>query len=257
MPTETEQAEPPNNDLQLLYRDEQLAVVNKPAGLLAHRSRLAADAVEFLDDRLRRQLGCRVHLVHRLDRATSGVLLLAFDPVTAAALGEQFMDRRVEKTYLAVVRGHLDDSGEIDHPLDAPGKPEPKVATTRWRRLAGIELPLALGRYDSVRYSLLEMQPLTGRYRQLRRHLKHISHHLVGDTSHGEGRHNRLFRVEFGVHRMLLHAWRLRFGHPTGGHMVEVSAPLDEPWQRLLQRFGWLAALHEAEAHAGRYNHAP
>lgn len=229
--------------LQLVHRDDHLAVVNKPAGLLAHRSGMAAYETDFLLDRLREQLGRRCHLIHRLDRATSGALLIAFDATMARQLGEQFMSREVSKTYLAVARGHLDDSGCIDHPLDAPGKPQPKPALTHYRRLASIELPIALGRYESVRYSLLALQPETGRYRQLRRHLKHISHHLVGDTSHGEGRHNRLFRVEFGVHRMLLHAWRLSFQHPALGTRMDIAAPLDTEWQRILHRFEWETAL--------------
>ena len=239
----SELGDPAAAALKLVYQDEHLAVVDKPAGLLAHRSGLAAYETDFLLDRLRDQLGRRCHLIHRLDRATSGALLIAFDATMARQLGEQFMSREVGKTYLAIARGHLDDSGSIDHPLDAPGKPQPKPALTHYRRLASIELPIALGRYDSVRYSLLALQPETGRYRQLRRHLKHISHHLIGDTSHGEGRHNRLFRIEFGVHRMLLHAWRLSFQHPALGTPLDISAPLDADWQKLMQRFGWETAL--------------
>lgn len=236
--------------LEVCYLDDHLAVVNKPAGLLAHRSGLAAYETEFLLDRLREQLGRRCHLIHRLDRATSGALLVAFEPTIARLLGEQFMSRAVSKTYLAIARGHVDDQGCIDHPLDAPGKPHAKAAITHYRRLASIELPIALGRYDSVRYSLLALQPETGRYRQLRRHLKHISHHLIGDTSHGEGRHNRLFRIEFGVHRMLLHAWRLRFEHPVLATAMTIEAPLDVEWRKILHRFNWQSALSDVDLFA-------
>lgn len=229
--------------LDLLYRDEALAVVNKPAGLLAHRSQIAAHEDRFLLDQLREQLGQRCFLAHRLDRATSGALLLAFDKATAAALGEQFMGRSVEKTYLAVVRGWTEESGRIEHALDAPGKPEPKPAISHYRRTATIELPYPMSGFETARYSLLAMQPETGRYRQLRRHLKHIHHHLIGDTSHGDGRHNRLFRVEFRCHRMLLHAWRIAFDHPADGRRLNIEAPVDGEFAALLERFGWQAAL--------------
>lgn len=232
--------------LDLLYRDEALAVVNKPAGLLAHRSQIAAHEDRFLLDQLREQLGQRCFLAHRLDRATSGALLLAFDKGTAAALGEQFMGRSVEKTYLAVVRGWTDESGRIEHALDAPGKPEPKPAISHYRRLATIELPYPMSGFETARYCLLAMQPETGRYRQLRRHLKHIHHHLIGDTSHGDGRHNRLFRAEFRCHRMLLHAWRIAFDHPADGRRLDIEAPVDGEFAALLDRFGWPAALPPA-----------
>lgn len=225
--------------LELLYRDQALAVVNKPAGLLAHRSQIAAHEDRFLLDQLREQLGQRCFLAHRLDRATSGALLLAFDRDTAAALGEQFMGRSVEKIYLAVVRGWTDEAGRIEHPLDAPGKPEPKPAVSHYARLAAIELPYPMSGFETARYSLLAMRPETGRYRQLRRHLKHIHHHLIGDTSHGDGRHNRLFRVEFRCHRMLLHAWRLGFEHPSDGRRLTIEAPVDDAFAALLARFGW------------------
>jgi tRNA pseudouridine65 synthase len=224
--------------LDLLYRDEALAVVNKPAGLLAHRSQIAAHEDRFLLDQLREQLGQRCFLAHRLDRATSGALLLAFDKSTAAALGEQFMGRSVEKTYLAVVRGWTEDSGRIERALDAPGKPEPKSAISHYTRLATIELPYPMSGFETARYCLLAMQPETGRYRQLRRHLKHIHHHLIGDTSHGDGQRNRIFRMR-GIHRMLLHAWRLRFPHPETGEEIEAAAPLDAEFQRALDLFGW------------------
>jgi len=225
--------------LELIHRDDLLAVVNKPAGLLAHRSQIAAHEDRFLLDQLREQLGQRCFLAHRLDRATSGALLLAFDRDTAKALGEQFMGRSVRKMYLAVARGWTEEHGTIDHALDAPGKPEPKPAISHYTRLATIELPYPMSGFETARYSLLAMQPETGRYRQLRRHLKHIHHHLIGDTSHGDGRHNRLFRAELRCHRMLLHAWRLAFDHPADGRRVEIEVPPDGEFAALMDRLGW------------------
>ncbi|MDV9042773.1 pseudouridine synthase [Stenotrophomonas sp. RAC2] len=225
--------------LQLLHLDERLAVVNKPAGLMVHDSKLARGEDDFLADRLREQLGRPIFLVHRLDRATSGCLLLAFDRDTASALGKALMGGEVLKDYLTVCRGWPAAlSWRVDHDLDGgPGKPVKKPAITDFQRLATGELSVPVGEFTSSRYALLRCQPQTGRFRQIRRHLKHLSHHMIGDTSHGDGRHNRIFRMQ-GVHRMLLHAERLRFPHPDGG-MVDVRAPLDRGFQKALDLFGW------------------
>jgi len=228
-------------DVAVMYRDEALAVVDKPARLMAHDSALARGEHDFLADRLRRQFGQPVHLVHRLDRATSGCLLLAFDRDTARALGEQFMGRTVEKTYLAVCRGWPEPASDtIDHPLDGgPGKPEKKPAQTSYRVLATGAMPWAWGEHTESRFSLVECRPLTGRFRQIRRHLKHRHHHLIGDTSHGDGARNRQFRMHLSVHRMLLHAWRLRFAHPADGRAMTVEAPLDDEFMNACRAFGW------------------
>ena len=230
--------------LELLHLDDHLLAVNKPPGLAVHRSRLVGSDEDYLMDRLRLQVAGPLHAVHRLDRATSGVLLVARNADAAADLGRQLMARTVAKAYLAVVRGWPAEQGEIDYPLSGSSlSGEAKPALTRWRRLATVEVPIAQGRYPQQRYSLLEVEPETGRYRQIRRHFHHVSHHLLGDTSHGRGDHNRLIRQHYGVHRLLLHAWRLEVRHPADGGSLHLEAPLDAPWQRLLQAFGWSEAL--------------
>nr|WP_080933048.1 pseudouridine synthase [Xanthomonas albilineans] len=227
--------------LQILYQDPLIAVVDKPAGLMAHDSKLARGEDDFLADRLRVQLGRPIFLIHRLDRATSGCLLLAFDRDTASLLGKALMGGEVDKDYLAICRGWpAEIRFEVDHPLDGgPGKPLRKPAQTRFQRLACGELTVPSGEFPTSRYALLRCSPVTGRFRQIRRHLKHLSHHLIGDTSHGDGRHNRIFRMQ-GIHRMLLHAERLAFAHPHG-HRVEVRAPLDAQFVRAFGLFGWSA----------------
>lgn len=230
--------------LDFLHVDDDLLAVNKPAALAVHRSRLVGADDDYLMDRLRLQVEGPLHAVHRLDRATSGVLLVARTAVAAAELGRQLMARSVSKTYLAVVRGWPAEQGEIDYPLSGSSlQGEAKPALTRWRRLATIEVPIAQGRYDQQRYALLEISPETGRYRQIRRHFHHVSHHLLGDTSHGRGDHNRLIRQHYGVHRLMLHAWRIGVRHPSSGEPLRLEAPLDAAWQRLLGAFGWEAAL--------------
>lgn len=235
--------------LPLLYVDESLVVVDKPAGLAVHRSNLVGADEDYVIDRLRARVEGPLYLAHRLDRATSGVLLVARSREIAAALGQQLMDRRVAKHYLAVVRGWPEESGCIDHPLSGSSMKGPaKEARTRWRRLATVELPIAMGRYEQQRYALLRVEPETGRYQQIRRHFAHASHHLIGDTTHGRGDHNRLFRIHWSMHRLLLHARRLQFDHPADGRRISVQAPLDASWLRVVQAFGWEEALAQEEA---------
>lgn len=225
-------------EIPVLYRDDALAVVDKPAGLMAHDSALARGETDFLADRLREQFGRPIFLVHRLDRATSGCLLLAFDRETASALGKTLMSHAFRKDYLAICRGWPADAAfTVDHPLDGgPGKPQKKPAITHFERLGTCELDLPSSGFPTSRYALLRAQPQTGRFRQIRRHLKHLSHHLIGDTSHGDGRHNRAFRM-MGIHRMLLHAERLRFEHPATAAIVDAVAPPDAEFAKALALF--------------------
>lgn len=238
--------------LVLLYRDERIALFNKPAGLLVHRSWIDPMETRFALQLARDLLGQRVYPVHRLDKPTSGLLLFALSPDDATQLTAAFTAGAVNKRYLAVVRGIPPESGLIDYPLleeqdkRDPHRQEgkaPQEAVTAYRRLATTELPFAVGRYPTSRYALLEIAPQTGRRRQIRRHLKHIFHPLIGDVDYGEGRHNRFFREEFACHRLLLHAAELTFPHPEDGRLLTVTAPLDPVFTSVLARLGWLKAV--------------
>jgi tRNA pseudouridine65 synthase len=211
--------------MTLLYTDANVVVVDKPSGLLVHRSALASDRVTVLS-LLRDQFGRYVWPVHRLDRGASGVLLFALSPGDAGALIEQFRARSVQKRYWCVVRGWLGDEIEVDYPLveEDGGDGTPQTAVTRFRQLAAIELPVAVSRYPTTRYSLVEANPSTGRRHQIRRHLAHLRHPVIGDTVHGDGRHNRFFRERFGVARLLLHASSLAFHHPASGEPLEIRS---------------------------------
>ena len=224
--------------LAVIFRDDALAVVDKPAGLMVHDSALARGETDFAADRLREQFGRPIFLVHRLDRATSGCLLLAFDRVTASALGKTVMSHEVEKDYWAVCRGWPSEPVfTVDHPLDGgPGKPLKKPAITEFEVLATCELALPSSGFETSRYAWLRASPRTGRFRQIRRHLKHMFHHMIGDSSHGDGRHNRNFRM-LGIHRMLLHARRLAFVHPHSGERIEAVAPVDAEFEKALALF--------------------
>lgn len=236
--------------LEILYRDEHLVAVSKPSGLLVHRSQLDRHETRFAVQLLRDQIGKHVHPVHRLDKGTSGVLVFALDRETAAQLSRSFGTRTVTKRYLAVVRGHMPlNSGVIDHPLsrqadDAEGMPESacdtaREAITRYRQLATTELPHRVDRYPSSRYALVQLLPETGRRHQLRRHLKHLSHPIIGDATHGKGRHNRLFERLFGCSRLLLACTHMRFPHPRHDKIIELYCPLDRDFAAVITALGW------------------
>lgn len=217
--------------LDILYRDDHLIAIDKPPGLLVHRSDIDRHETRFAVQLLRDQIGRRVQPVHRLDKGTSGVLLFAFDSGVAREMGRQFENGAVEKTYLAVVRGWPAESGVIDHALsrlhDDYGRKlcaaSAQPAVTHYRRLATVELPVAIDRYPSARYALMELKPLTGRHHQLRRHMKHISHPIIGDATHGKGLHNRFFQREFGCNRLLLACVRMVFRHPVSGEKISIG----------------------------------
>lgn len=234
--------------LEILFQDDVLIALNKPAGLAVHRSKMVGNAEEFLIDLLRAQVGDGVYLAHRLDRATSGVILVARNREIAAALGEQFMDRLIRKKYLVVVRGWPGPAEDvIDYPLPGSRDTGPRrEARTRYRQLAMVEVPIALGRYPQQRYALLLAEPENGRFRQIRKHLAHIHHPVIGDCQHGRSDHNRLYKQHFGCHRMLLHARRLHLAHPVSGAPMTIEAPLDQAYAALLERFGWTDAAVSA-----------
>lgn len=244
--------------LPVIYRDDYLVAVHKPAGLLVHRTVLDRHETRFAVQIVRDQIGQHVHPAHRLDRGTSGVLLFALDREIARALSAQFEAQHIDKTYLAVVRGHPPESGSIDHALSrqfddyehraANATTEAQTAITHYRRLATVELPYSVDRYPSSRYALLELKPETGRRHQLRRHLKHLSHPIIGDATYGKGRHNRLFQALFGCHRLLLACLDMTIAQPVSGESLTLAAPLANDFYALLEQLGWAGSVKCAPA---------
>ncbi|MFH1870599.1 MAG: pseudouridine synthase [Pseudomonadota bacterium] len=242
--------------LDILYRDDRLVAINKPAGLLVHRSNIDRHETRFAVQLLRDQIGQRVHPLHRLDKGTSGVLLFALDADCAREVGGQFQRDEITKRYLAVVRGWPPEAGVIDHPLsrqfDDYGRKlgadsaaaAALPAVTEYRRLARVELPDAVDRYPTSRYALVELSPRSGRQHQLRRHLKHISHPIIGDATWGKGIHNRFFQQRFGCGRLLLACTRLELKHPQDGRALIISAPLEQSFAAVLGALGW-DVIHE------------
>ena len=239
--------------LDILYRDEWLVAINKPAGLLVHRSMIDKHETRFALQMLRDQIGQHVFPVHRLDKPTSGVLLFALNPETAKKMSDIFAEREAEKEYLAVVRGYTEEEGIIDYPLKeeldkksdrkAQQDKEAQEAVTEYRRLGTVELPYPVGRYNTARYSLLSIKPKTGRKHQIRRHMKHIFHPIIGDTTHGDGKQNAFFRDHFNCHRLLLAAASLSFPHPKTVEHIVIRAPLEDSFSEVIEQLGWSDTL--------------
>ncbi len=234
------------NPLTILHQDDHLLVVHKPAGLLVHRSPIDRHETEFALQYARALNGGQhVYPVHRLDRPTSGILVFARNSETARSLGLAMMSGEVTKNYLAMVRGWPPEYGEIDHPLrEEPedrclkGVEQPvREAFTQYRRLAITEIPVEIEKYPSSRYAIVELCPKTGRKHQLRRHMKHISHPIIGDANHGRGRHNRYFADRFGHGRLMLAATGMAFRHPATGESLRISAPPEQSFLEVLSVF--------------------
>lgn len=214
--------------LQIVHQDDHLIAINKPHGLLVHRSKIANDATEFALQMLRDQIGRKVSPVHRLDRKTGGLLLFAFEKDIEIAMHKQFQEGMVIKKYLAVLRGYAPDQLEIDYPL-AKENGTMQEAFTAFRTLQHTEINVPFGKHETSRYSLVEASPTTGRMHQLRRHFAHIFHPIIGDRKHGCNKQNKFFKTEFDMCTMLLHASELSFNHPvTNKNIILTAEPHSE-----------------------------
>ncbi|ALJ00772.1 pseudouridine synthase [Rufibacter tibetensis] len=237
--------------LEIIFEDAQYVAINKPNGLLVHRTRIAEEKKEFALQILRDQLGIKLHPLHRLDRGTSGVLLFGKSPEATAPVVKAFAERQPDKTYFAIVRGYAPEEGTIDNPI-RPDKDhqhkEAQDAITHFSRLATVELPIPVGRYQTARYSLVKIKPETGRMHQIRKHFAHLRHYIIGDKKHGDWRHNLMFLGTLGSPSMLLHAASLKFEHPFTRETVEIKAQLPENTRRLCEQFGWQNILAAQEA---------
>ncbi len=221
-----------------MYQDDHLVAIDKPAGLLVHRTGLDASETRFAVQLLHAQIKRPVWPVHRLDKGTSGVLLFALSPSVASAACSIFESNLIQKRYRAMVRGWPPDDGLIDHALRR--LPDDRRATaravdvqparTRFRTLARFALPLPYGAHDETRCTLLELDPLTGRRHQLRRHCKHVAHPIIGDATHGKGPLNRALAEWLGVQRLWLHAVSLDMPHPVSGTPLQFCAPMGQEW---------------------------
>ncbi|KFZ37192.1 pseudouridine synthase [Shewanella mangrovi] len=236
-------------DIRILFEDEHMVAIHKPAGLLVHKTYLARKERFFAMQLTRDLVGCHVFPVHRLDRPTSGVLLFAKNSQVAKLLCEQFAGRDIQKHYLALVRGNMHEAGELDYPLreelddiaDKHARQDKAAqdAVTQFSPLLNSEIPYPSGRYPSSRFCLLRLKPLTGRKHQLRRHMAHLRHPIIGDTTHGDGKQNRFFREHFGINRLWLLAQKLELTHPILGTPMTITTELEAEWLEVFAGLGW------------------
>lgn len=205
--------------IEIIHQDKDLVVINKPSGILVHKTELSRDRIYLLQE-LRNQLGTHVYPVHRLDRPTSGVMIFALSSSSASTLSQAMREHQFQKTYQCWVRGWFEHNGTCDYDLDE------KSAITEFQCFQQIELAIPQRGFSTSRYSLIEAKPLTGRFHQIRLHLRHLRHPILGDTAHGDGFQNKLIRSELNIHRLLLHAVELEFPHPTQESLVKFQCPL-------------------------------
>lgn len=227
----------PADPLPILFEDDYFIAINKPQGMLVHRTRMSEDTV-FVLQTLRDQVGAPVYAIHRLDRATSGVLVYAKSAEAAELLAAGFREKTIEKKYLGIVRGWTADQGSIDYAVRDQDKPNAEFldAITHYRTLGRSEVAHAIGyKYSTARFSLVEVEPETGRRHQIRKHFAHILHPVIGDKRHGDNKHNTYFWNVLGLPRMLLHARQLAFEHPATGQPVLIEAPIDDLFRQALQ----------------------
>jgi len=220
--------------LEIIYQDDSLIAINKPHGLLVHRSKIADDAKEFALQMLRDQIGQHVNPVHRLDRKTGGVLLFAFNKEVEIAMQKQFQEGLVDKHYLAIVRGYTPPEMEIDYPL-AKENGTLQDAQTSFVTLQQAEIPLSIGKHPTSRYSLVDANPTTGRMHQLRKHFAHIFHPIIGDRPHGCNKQNRYFKEELQMNTMMLHASSLSFNHPVTSEKITITAEVQAEFKRMME----------------------
>lgn len=224
----------------ILYQDDDLVAIDKPPAYHVHppeNDRRVPRSLICLS-LLRKQIGRYVYPVHRLDVATSGVLLWALNKEAASLLNRAFLDRQVEKRYRAVARGFTADEFSIELPLELDSTGALADSRTDFRKIAQVEWDIPVGKkFPRARYTYLEAYPRTGRYHQIRRHLNRVSSPIVGDTDHGDSHHNRFFREHWGIQGLCLRAFELKLKHPRTGQDLAIEAPMNEKWRRIESLF--------------------
>ena len=201
---------------------------------MVHRTSITEDK-QFVLQLLRDQIQTKLYPIHRLDRGTTGTLIFAKSKEAASLLGQQFQQHIVGKQYLAIVRGFIEEeTWTVDYPLAKETWLDKKEAITHFEQLRKVEIPVAIGRYETARYTLVKAMPETGRRHQIRRHLSHLRHPVIGDKRHGDVKHNKHWKEQFGISRMLLHAQSLQFTHPFMEQRINIEAPVDLKFQEAL-----------------------
>jgi tRNA pseudouridine65 synthase len=227
--------------LQIIFEDEYLLCVNKPNNVLVHHafhSRNVADEDSLLQI-IENEKGLKVYPIHRLDRKTSGIILLAKQKEFVSKFQELFTKSEISKTYYGIVRGFSPDEKKIDTPVKGRDANVHKEALTYLKTLEKVTLNIPVKPYDSSRYSLVELSPKTGRMHQLRVHANKISHPLIGDAKYGDKNHDLMFEENFGWRNLFLHAGKLEFTHPFSLEKLILKAYFPKDWTALFEAFSW------------------
>jgi tRNA pseudouridine65 synthase len=226
--------------IEILFEDAFIMVVNKPNNLLIHNSYYARNIKEpTLLELLKEQFNQPYYPIHRLDRKTSGVLILAKQKNQVAQFQELFNTTKIQKNYLGVVRGFVLKSKLINSPVKNSDTQVYKEAETFCEPLATVQTEIPVHPYNAARYSLVKLTPATGRMHQLRIHMNKISHPIIGDYKYGDRFHNRMFEKEFNCFNLFLHAYSIHFIHPITNEQLYFKATLPENWQLILNEFKW------------------
>lgn len=230
--------------LRILYQDDHYVAIDKPAGFQVHPpedpTHTISNSINCLY-LLRNQLKQYLYPVHRLDRATSGVLLFALKSESASALCRLFQDQKIQKVYYAVARGWTQAEGQIEHSLSPKGTHHCNTtqlfSVTYYQRLEKLSLPIAIHKYSTSRFSLVRVIPRTGKKHQIRKHFSSSAHPLIGDTIYGDGKQNRIFRDHFGISNLLLKAYSIRFTHPFTHQSIKITSRWNKPWHQIFELF--------------------
>jgi tRNA pseudouridine65 synthase len=232
--------QPTITTIEIVFEDDVLVVVNKPNNYLIHQSHYARNITEItLLEMLQQQLGFPLFPIHRLDRKTSGILLLLKDKSFVAPFQALFTNNLIEKKYFAIVRGFAPETGKIDSPVKNDDTGVYKTALTHYKTIYSVELDIPVHPYAKSRYSLMELTPKTGRMHQLRKHLNKINHPIVGDYKYGDRFHNRMYETQFNCNYLFLHAHQIEFEHPLSHHKMIFTADFPEDWLNMFNEFNW------------------
>lgn len=235
--------------ISILFEDRDFIAIDKPPGHHVHppensQWKVPRHLISLYN--VRDYLSAYVYPIHRLDAATGGVLLFGKHPEAASKMQQLIQKQWIEKQYLAVARGFTPPSGIIDRALQSDSSDLMQPSLTHFKTLATIELPYAISKkHATSRYSLIHVEPKTGRYHQIRRHLASLSHPLVGDIKHGDSRHNRFFREELNITGLLLHSFELSFQHPFTGNSLTIKTSWSLRWKTIFKLFQFNVNVNE------------
>ena len=225
--------------MDIVYEDEYILVIDKPHKMLVYPSPIAKNCHWFATKELAKLGYENLHTVHRLDRPTSGLLLFAKNKETAITFSQLFRDKAIKKTYLSLVRGHTEEEGIIDKELKKDGEGELQEAVTKYKTLEKGIVDIEISKYPQSRFSFVEVEPISGRMHQIRRHLAHLRHPIIGDKRYGDRHYNRYMKEEMEMENLLLHAFKLEFTHPISQQKMSINAPIPVVMKKVLDAFGF------------------